>query len=73
MLWTLWSADLVQRVNQGVFVIRLERNVEVNGGASRRVTEGLPVGRDGIPSVLDTDVILRWCEELRDVVEWHGG
>ncbi len=53
-LWTPGSADLVERVNQGFLAVRHERNVEVDGGASGRVTEGLPVGRDGIPGVLDT-------------------
>jgi hypothetical protein len=36
VLWTLWNADLVQRINQGTLLVRLERNVEVNGGASGR-------------------------------------
>ncbi len=53
-------------------MVRLERKVEVDGGASGRVTESLPVVRDGIPGVLDTYVIPRWCEELGEVGEGSG-
>jgi len=63
---------MVESVNQGIIVVRVERNVEVDGGASGRVTEGLPVVRDGIPGVHDTRVIPRWCEGLREVVERGG-
>ena len=59
MLWTPWIADPVERVNQGVLVVRCERKVEVDGGASGRVTEGLPIVRDSIPDVLDTYVVPR--------------
>ena len=53
-------------------MVGLERKVEVDGSASGRVTEGLPVVRDGIPGVLDTYVIPRWCEGLREVGEGRG-
>jgi len=62
VLRTPWIADLVERVDQCVLVVRRERKVEVDGGASGRVTEGFPVVRDSIPDVLDTYVIPRWCE-----------
>ena len=42
-------ADFVKRVDQGGFVVRIEREVDFDGGVERRGAEGLPVGRDGIP------------------------
>jgi len=54
ILWTPGVADLVECVNQSILVVRLECKVEVDGGASRRVAESLPVRRDDIPGVLDT-------------------
>jgi hypothetical protein len=38
VLWTPWVADLVERVDQDVLVVRLECNVEV-GGASGSASE----------------------------------
>ena len=48
---------------------RLEDNVKVDGAASGRVTEGLPVRWDSIPSVLGKYVFPMWCEGLREVAE----
>ena len=45
-------ADLVEGVNQCVLVVGLERYMEVDGGAFRRVTHGDPIVRDDIPLVL---------------------
>jgi hypothetical protein len=42
-------ADFVKRVDQGGLVVRIEREVEVDGSVERRGAEGFPVGRDGIP------------------------
>ena len=42
-------ADFVKSIDQGGFVVRIEREVEVDGGVERRGAEGFPVGRDGIP------------------------
>ena len=46
------TADLVQGVDQGILVLGLERNVEIDGGVSRRVAEIRPVHWDRIPLVL---------------------
>jgi hypothetical protein len=53
-------------------VVRLEREVVVDGGVERRA-EGLPVGRDGIPCMFDTHVIPRWCERHYEVGEGRDG
>jgi len=57
VLWMPGIADLIEYVNQGVLVVRLERNVEVDRGAGGRVTEALPVNWDSIPGVLHMRVI----------------
>jgi len=36
-------ADLVERVNQGIFAVELERNVKVDGGASGQASQALHV------------------------------
>ncbi len=48
----LGVADLVEGVNQGVLVVGLQREVEVNRCASGRVAQVLPILRDGVPCVL---------------------
>ncbi len=55
------GADLVQRIDQGVIVMGLERNVEVNRGAGERGTKVLPVVWDGLPGVHHTHIIPRLC------------
>ncbi len=50
-------------------MVRLKHKVEVDGGTSGRVTEGLLVWRDSIPGVFDTQVIPRWCERRYEVGE----
>ncbi len=67
------TADLVERVNQGALVVGLECIVEVYSSSSGRVTEALPVDRDGIPGVLDMDVIPRWWDERHEVGEGSSG
>jgi hypothetical protein len=51
VLWMPGVADLVKSVNQGALPLRLEGNVEVNGGACGWVAQALPVFRDGVPRV----------------------
>ena len=72
MLGTVWVADLVQRINQGVLVMRHEDNIEVDGGASGRETKRLPIWRDIIPGMLDTYTIPRRCERVGEVAERRG-
>jgi len=64
-----WIADLVECVSQGTLAARLERNVEVDGGAGGRGTKTLPVGRDGVPRVHHTYVTPKWCRRRREVGE----
>ncbi len=59
MLWMPEITDPVEHVNQGFLIARLEYNVGVDRGA---VTEALPVGQNGIPGVLNTQIIPRWYE-----------
>lgn len=58
MLWMLGVADLVERVNRGAHLVRLECNVEVDRGAGGQVAQAHPVLRDGIPRVLQAHVVL---------------
>lgn len=44
-------AGLMECVDQGALVVRLERNVEVDRGLGERRTTTLSVGRDG-PSLM---------------------
>ena len=59
MLWVPGLADLKKGVNQRVLTVRLESNVEVDGGAIGRLTKADPVVRDGIPLVLHKHVVPR--------------
>ena len=53
----LGVADLVKGVNQSALPVGLQRDVEFNHRPSGRVTMTLPVGWDGVPSVLDQHLI----------------
>ncbi len=67
-------ADLIERVNQGVLVSGMERNVEANRSAGGRVTKALPVGWNGIPGMFHTHVIPRWWEgPSRGGRRWRRG
>ena len=63
MLWIPRSADLEECVNQGALVVWFKCNLEIERG-----TSGSPVDRDGIPGVLDMDVI-PVCDECCKVSE----
>ena len=52
-------ADLRKGVNHGALPVRLECNVDFDGGASGWVAQILPVGRNGMPAVLDLHVVPR--------------
>ncbi len=71
MLLMLWIADLVECLNQDVFAMGLERNVEVDGGAVGRGTKTLPVGRDGVPRVHLTYVTPKCCRRRREIGEGY--
>ena len=67
-------ADFVKRVDQGGLVVRIEREVEVDGSVERRGAERLPIGRDGIPFMFDTHVIPTWCKGHYEVCKpWRDG
>ncbi len=42
-------ADLIERVNQGVLTVWLERNAQVNGGVDRWITLAFPLFRNRVP------------------------
>jgi hypothetical protein len=44
--------DLIERVDQGVLSVRLERNVKVDGCTGWRMTVVLPLGRNSAPRML---------------------
>ena len=67
------SADLVECINQGVLVVGLKRNVEVNRGTRGRVTQRHPVGRGGRPCVLHTFIIPKNCKRRGQFPEGNGG
>ena len=50
-LWMPGLADLVKDVNQGVLVLRLERDMKFDRGAVGRGTLADPVVRDVVPLV----------------------
>lgn len=50
-------ADIVEHVNQGVLVVRLEHKVEIDRGAGGRATEALPTIWDCIPRMLHMRVM----------------
>jgi len=52
--------------------MRLEGNVKVDRCVGRRVTNALPVGRDGIPRVLHLYIVPKWGKR-REVAETRGG
>ena len=52
-----WIAYLMEGINQGVLTVRLECNVNVDGGACGRGTEDLPVRRDGMPCMFHPDIV----------------
>jgi len=66
-------ADLMERINQCVLVLGIERNVKVDRGASGRGTKALPVGWNGIPGMFHTHVMPRWWEWRDEVSEGTGG
>lgn len=58
--WMLRVTNLIQRINHGVLVVRLERNVEVDSGTGGRVAMILPITWDVAPGVLNVHVIPGW-------------
>ena len=58
--WMARFTDLINRINQCVLIVGLERNVEIDSGTRGRVAMVLPVRWDGVPRVLDVHVVPRW-------------
>ncbi len=73
MRWEPGVADRVKRVSQGILAVRLEGNVKVDGCASCRVTNALPVGRDGIQPVLHQHIVPKRCERCHEVSYGRNG
>lgn len=53
-------ADFIEHINEGVLMMGLERDVEVDCGAGRRAAYAFPVRWNGRPRVLRVHVIPRW-------------
>ena len=60
------SSDIVSRASD-------LHNVEVDGGASRRGANTLPVCWDGVPCVLNANVTPKRCRKRREVYEGYFG
>jgi hypothetical protein len=73
MLWISGSADFIEGIYQGVFSLRSEREMEIDGGVRKWWTEGFPVGWDSIPGMFDTGLIPTWYERHCQVGEGRGG
>ena len=58
-------ADLVQGVSQGVFVLGLESDMEIDSGVVRRGTLAKPVVRDVVPLMFYNYIVPR-CRD------WEG-
>ena len=53
----LGIANLIKRVDQGVILVRLERNVKVDSCTSGGMTIVLPLGRNRTPRMLHPYVV----------------
>jgi hypothetical protein len=53
-------ADLIERINQGVLALWLERNAQVNGRSGRRMALAFPLLRNGAPRVPCSHVVPTW-------------
>jgi hypothetical protein len=70
--WMARVADLIEGINQGALLVRLECDVEIDRGSRGWVAQTLPVDRNGMPGVLDLNVIPRY-EGRREVGEGFCG
>ena len=66
-------ADFMKGVNQCVLTIRLESNVEIDGGVLGGLTQANPVVRNGIPLVLHKHVVPRRRERRVETNEERSG
>ena len=67
-------ADLVNGVSQGVLVLGLESNIEIDSGVIGRKTQAEPVVRDVVPLVFYNHIVW-WCtdsEGCGGTTEEHG-
>ena len=67
------TADFVESFNEGILVVGLEGNAEVDRGAVRGSTQMFPVVRGDIPKVLDTHVTPMWYERRPKACSGEGG
>lgn len=65
-------ADLVERRNQGILVVGLERHVGVKRGICGQDAYFLPFIRDSFLRVLHYQVVPTWCEECRNATQRNG-
>ena len=68
LLWVSRLADLKKDVSQGVLLVRLESNMEIDRGAVWRGTQADPVVRDGVPLMFYNHIAPR-CRDS----EGHSG
>ena len=67
------TANFVKRFNEGILVVGLKGNPEVDRGAVRGSTQMFPVVRVDIPKVLDTHVTPMRCKRRPKSCEGDGG
>jgi hypothetical protein len=67
-----WTANLIQCLDQGILVLGLEGNAEVDRCVVRWMTQVLPVAREGIPKVFDTHVAPMRCTSRREACDSRG-
>ena len=58
-LWVPGLADLEKDVSQGVLLVGLKSNIEIDCGFVGRGTQGNPVVRDDVPLVFCNHIVLR--------------
>ena len=75
VLWVAGSTDFIEGINQGVLILGLERNVEVDRGFSGRVAQTFPVYGDRSPCMLHPHVtpMLGGCRECAEGPSGEGG
>lgn len=70
--WMAGIADIVERIDQGVLVVRLEGNAEVNRGSNGRRAQTIPFRRDSIPFMLHVHVVPTWYNWCRETAKGSG-
>ena len=65
LLWVPGLADLEKDVSQGVLLVRLKSNIEIDCGFVGRGTQTNPVVRDDFPLVFCNHIVLRCRDSER--------